>query len=128
VPGCAACLFEEVAPAALLDDRPCENGSRDFLVQWPDGAEDSWARAPRFAASAEQSPRHFAARRRSGTAHKCCRFLQTALRGDMPGNVAVWTGCAHALGCAQHAVLSTLCALFRYDAYLMLGAAQSRSR
>ena len=38
----ADCLFEEVTPAALLDDRPCENGTRDFLVQWSDGAEDSW--------------------------------------------------------------------------------------
>ncbi|KAK9845331.1 hypothetical protein WJX81_003616 [Elliptochloris bilobata] len=36
------CLFEEVTPAALLDDRPCENGTRDFLVKWSDGAEDSW--------------------------------------------------------------------------------------
>ena len=40
----ADCLFEEVTPAALLDDRPCENGTRDFLVQWSDGAEDSWVR------------------------------------------------------------------------------------
>ena len=44
----ADCLFEEVTPAALLDDRPCENGTRDFLVQWSDGAEDSWVR-PRSA-------------------------------------------------------------------------------
>ena len=43
----ADCLFEEVTPAALLDDRPCENGTRDFLVQWSDGAEDSWVMAPR---------------------------------------------------------------------------------
>ena len=46
----ADCLFEEVTPAALLDDRPCENGTRDFLVQWSDGAEDSWVR-PRSALS-----------------------------------------------------------------------------
>ena len=37
-------LFEEVAPAAVLDARANENGTRDFLVKWPDGAEDSWVR------------------------------------------------------------------------------------
>ncbi len=45
-PVAADCLFEEVTPAALLDDRPCENGTRDFLVQWSDGAEDCWVRRP----------------------------------------------------------------------------------
>lgn len=37
-------LFEEVEPAAVLDTRANENGTRDFLVKWPDGAEDSWVR------------------------------------------------------------------------------------
>lgn len=35
-------LFEEVPPAAILDVRSSEDGTRDFLIQWPDGSEDSW--------------------------------------------------------------------------------------
>lgn len=31
-------------PAAILKARKNENGTRDFLVQWSDGAEDSWVR------------------------------------------------------------------------------------
>lgn len=42
---CADNLFEEVEPAAVLDTRANENGTRDYLVKWPDGAEDSWVRA-----------------------------------------------------------------------------------
>ena len=37
-------LFEEVEPATILDTRANENGTRDFLVKWRDGAEDSWVR------------------------------------------------------------------------------------
>jgi hypothetical protein len=39
---CAGNLFEEVEPAAILEDRKNENGTRDFLVKWSDGTEDSW--------------------------------------------------------------------------------------
>ena len=31
----------------MLDARANENGTRDFLVKWPDGAEDSWVRPQR---------------------------------------------------------------------------------
>ncbi|CAL8470619.1 g10161 [Coccomyxa elongata] len=35
-------LFEEVEPVAVLKARKNENGTRDFLVKWSDGSEDSW--------------------------------------------------------------------------------------
>lgn len=35
-------LFEEVEPAVILKDRKNENGTRDFLVKWADGGEDTW--------------------------------------------------------------------------------------
>lgn len=35
-------LFEEVEPAVILKDRKNENGTRDFLVKWADGKEDTW--------------------------------------------------------------------------------------
>ena len=35
-------LFEEVEPAVILKDRKNENGTRDFLVKWTDGEEDTW--------------------------------------------------------------------------------------
>ena len=35
-------LFEEVEPAVILKDRKNENGTRDFLVKWADGEEDTW--------------------------------------------------------------------------------------
>lgn len=35
-------LYEEVEPKSILDVRKNEDGTRDFLVQWADGAEDSW--------------------------------------------------------------------------------------
>ena len=35
-------LFEEVEPSVILKDRKTENGTRDFLVKWADGEEDSW--------------------------------------------------------------------------------------
>ena len=35
-------LYEEVAPLRVLDERASTSGGRDFLVQWPDGSEDSW--------------------------------------------------------------------------------------
>ena len=38
-------LFEEVEPVAVLKARKNENGTRDFLVKWSDGSEDSWVRA-----------------------------------------------------------------------------------
>ena len=37
-------LFEEVEPVAVLKARKNENGTRDFLVKWSDGTEDSWVR------------------------------------------------------------------------------------
>lgn len=41
---CADNLFEEIEPMAILKARKNENGTRDFLVKWSDGAEDSWVR------------------------------------------------------------------------------------
>lgn len=38
-------LFEEVEPVAVLKARKNENGTRDFLVKWSDGSEDSWVSA-----------------------------------------------------------------------------------
>jgi signal recognition particle protein len=35
-------LFEEVEPASILRARPTPAGSREFLVTWPDGRDDSW--------------------------------------------------------------------------------------
>eukprot|EP00884_Botryococcus_braunii_P011970 jgi/Botrbrau1/20774/Bobra.0156s0006.1 len=35
-------LFDEMEPLEILKVRANENGSRDFLVRWPDGHEDSW--------------------------------------------------------------------------------------
>lgn len=29
-------------PAIILKDRKNENGTRDFLVKWADGEEDTW--------------------------------------------------------------------------------------
>ena len=29
-------------PSVILKDRKNENGTRDFLVKWADGEEDSW--------------------------------------------------------------------------------------
>ena len=29
-------------PAVILNDRKNENGTRDFLVKWGDGEEDTW--------------------------------------------------------------------------------------
>ena len=40
-------LFEEVEPVAVLKARKNENGTRDFLVKWSDGSEDSWVCAGR---------------------------------------------------------------------------------
>ena len=39
---CAGNLFEEVEPSVIFKDRKNENGTRDFLVKWADGEEDSW--------------------------------------------------------------------------------------
>ena len=41
---CVDNLFEEVEPAVILKDRKNENGTRDFLVKWADGEEDTWVR------------------------------------------------------------------------------------
>jgi hypothetical protein len=41
---CAGNLFEEVEPAVILKDRKNENGTRDFLVKWADGEEDTWVK------------------------------------------------------------------------------------
>lgn len=39
-------LYDELAPMQVLDARPAaEEGCREFLIQWPDGAPDSWVRA-----------------------------------------------------------------------------------
>lgn len=35
-------LFEEVIPRRILEERPLENGAKEYLVQWYDGEEDSW--------------------------------------------------------------------------------------
>lgn len=50
-------LFEEVEPVAVLKARKNENGTRDFLVKWSDGSEDSWVRAlhPSVSGSAWQA-------------------------------------------------------------------------
>ncbi|KAK9828851.1 hypothetical protein WJX72_002407 [[Myrmecia] bisecta] len=42
-------LFEDVEPIQILDARTTDNGTREFLVQWPDGVEDSWV-AEKFVA------------------------------------------------------------------------------
>jgi len=34
--------YEEIAPAAVLEARTREDGTREFLCQWEDGQEDSW--------------------------------------------------------------------------------------
>jgi hypothetical protein len=38
----AGTLFDELEPRQLLDVRTNEDGTKDFLVQWPDEAPDSW--------------------------------------------------------------------------------------
>lgn len=35
-------LFDELEPMQLLDSRSNEDGTQDFLVQWPDDTPDSW--------------------------------------------------------------------------------------
>lgn len=35
-------LFEEVLPKKVLDCRTATNGSKEYLLQWLDGSEDSW--------------------------------------------------------------------------------------
>lgn len=35
-------LFDELEPMQLLDSRTNEDGTQDFLVQWPDDSPDSW--------------------------------------------------------------------------------------
>ena len=39
---CAGNLFEEVLPKKVLESRTLPNGSKEYLVQWMDGTEDSW--------------------------------------------------------------------------------------
>ena len=35
-------LFEDVAPGQVLASREAADGTREFLVQWPDGRDHSW--------------------------------------------------------------------------------------
>lgn len=35
-------VYEDVLPAAILAVRETDEGGRQFLVQWDDGADDSW--------------------------------------------------------------------------------------
>lgn len=34
--------YEEVEPAAVIEARTKEDGTREFLMRWADGEEDSW--------------------------------------------------------------------------------------
>ena len=31
-------------PRRILEERPLENGSKEYLIQWYDGEEDSWVK------------------------------------------------------------------------------------
>jgi hypothetical protein len=37
-------MYDVLEPRQLLDVRTNEDGTKDFLVQWPDDTPDSWVR------------------------------------------------------------------------------------
>lgn len=37
-------MYDVLEPRQLLDVRTNENGTKDYLVQWPDDTPDSWVR------------------------------------------------------------------------------------
>lgn len=76
----AGTLYDELEPRQLLESRTNEDGTKDYLVQWPDDAPDSWVSClakhwglPRLVCNCERLLRRCFVWSTSGAARRAAR-------------------------------------------------------